>query len=103
MGSREQNFYNDLAVRMGFADAAKQVQDLYLGRDHDAAAAAVPLEFVDGTSLLGPVERMADRMQEFAAAGVTTLTVSPYASTQEETIATLRAAAEALDKSGVGE
>jgi F420-dependent oxidoreductase-like protein len=102
MGSRQQNFYNDLAVRMGFADAAKQVQDLYLGRDHDAAAAAVPFEFIDATSLLGPVDRMAERLQEFAAAGVTTLNVSPYASTQEETIATLRAAAEALDKSGVG-
>jgi hypothetical protein len=87
---------------MGFADAAREVQDLYLDRRHRDAAAAVPLEFIDATSLLGPVERMAERMQEFAAAGVTTLTVSPYASTQEETIATLRAAAEALDKSGVG-
>jgi F420-dependent oxidoreductase-like protein len=103
MGSRQQNFYNDLAVRMGYGDAAKQVQDLYLGRDHEAAEAAVPFGFIDGTSLLGPVERIAERMQEFAAAGVTTLSISPHVSNQEETIATLRAAAEALDVSGVGE
>jgi alkanesulfonate monooxygenase SsuD/methylene tetrahydromethanopterin reductase-like flavin-dependent oxidoreductase (luciferase family) len=103
MGSREQNFYNDLAVRMGFGEAAARVQDLYLDRNYDAAAAAVPWEFVDGTSLLGPVDRVAERMQEFAAAGVTTLSLTPYGRDQEETTATLRAAAEALDKSGVGE
>src|SRR5690606_10538008 len=54
MGSRKQNFYNALAVRMGYADAAAEVQDLYLsGRPRDAAA-AVPYEFIDATSLLGP-------------------------------------------------
>jgi F420-dependent oxidoreductase-like protein len=102
MGSREQNFYNALAGRMGFGEEAARVQDLYLARDYDGAAAAVPFEFVDGTSLLGPVERIAERMQEFAAAGVTTLSLTPYGSNHAETIATLRAAAEALDKSGVG-
>jgi alkanesulfonate monooxygenase SsuD/methylene tetrahydromethanopterin reductase-like flavin-dependent oxidoreductase (luciferase family) len=102
MGSREQNFYNALAGRMGFGEEAARVQDLYLARDYDGAAAAVPFEFVDGTSLLGPVERIAERMQEFAAAGVTTLSLTPYGSNHAETVATLRAAAEALDKSGVG-
>jgi F420-dependent oxidoreductase-like protein len=102
MGSRQQNFYNSLATRMGFGEAAARVQDLYLGRDYDAAAAAVPFEFVDATSLLGPVDRIAERMKEFAAAGVTTLSLTPHGDNQEETIATLRAAAEALDKSGVG-
>jgi F420-dependent oxidoreductase-like protein len=101
MGSRQQNFYNDLATRMGFGDAAARVQDLYLGRDYDAAAAAVPFEFIDATSLLGPVERIADRMAEFAAAGVTTLSLTPHGNDHEETIATLRAAAEALEKSGL--
>lgn len=101
MGSRQQNFYNNLATRMGFGEAAARVQDLYLGRDYDAAAAAVPFEFVDATSLLGPVDRIADRMAEFAAAGVTTLSLTPYGNNHEETIATLRAAAEALDKSGL--
>jgi F420-dependent oxidoreductase-like protein len=102
MGSREQNFYNALAGRMGFGDAAAQVQERYLARDYDGAAAAVPLEFVDATSLLGPTDRIAERMTEFAQAGVTTLSVSPFGATHDERIAALRTAADALDKSGVG-
>ncbi len=54
MGSREQNFYNALACRMGYEEAAQEVQDLYLAREHRAAMAAVPFEFIDKTSLLGP-------------------------------------------------
>jgi F420-dependent oxidoreductase-like protein len=79
MGSREQNFYNALAVRMGFADAAKEVQDLYLEGRHRDAAAAVPREFLDATMLLGPRERIAARMPAYAEAGVTTLAVSAFA------------------------
>ncbi len=101
MGSREQNFYNALATRMGFGDAAATVQDRYLARDYDGASAAVPHEFIDATSLLGPVQRIAERMTAFAEAGVTTLTVSPFGATHDERVAGLRAAAEALDKSGL--
>jgi alkanesulfonate monooxygenase SsuD/methylene tetrahydromethanopterin reductase-like flavin-dependent oxidoreductase (luciferase family) len=103
MGSREQNFYNALAVRMGFAAAAAEVQQHYLARDYDAAAQAVPFEFVDRTSLLGPVERIADRMQAYAETGVTTLSLAPYGDTTEERIATLRAAAEAIEKAGLAQ
>ncbi len=42
MGSREQNFYNQLATRMGYGDAAREVQDLYLAGKQREAAAAVP-------------------------------------------------------------
>jgi F420-dependent oxidoreductase-like protein len=103
MGSREQNFYNQLAVRMGYADAAREVQDLYLAKQHRDAAAAVPLEFIDRTSLLGPVERIAGRMREYAAAGVTTLSVSLFVADVESGVQTLRQVARALDQSGVGE
>ncbi len=103
MGSREQNFYNQLAVRMGYGDAAREVQDLYLAKRHRDAAAAVPMEFIDRTSLLGPVERIADRMREYAAAGVTTLSVSLFAADRESGVRTLGQAAEALELSGVGE
>ena len=103
MGSREQNFYNRLAVRMGYADAAREVQDLFLAKRQRDAAAAVPLEFIDRTSLLGPVDRMAERMREYAAAGVTTLSVSLFAADRESGLAAVRQAAEALDRSGVGE
>jgi alkanesulfonate monooxygenase SsuD/methylene tetrahydromethanopterin reductase-like flavin-dependent oxidoreductase (luciferase family) len=101
MGSRKQNFYNALATRMGFGDAAAEVQERYLAKDYAGAAAAIPHEFVDATSLLGPADRIAERMVEFAEAGVGTLSVSPYGDTPEERINALRTAAEALEKSGV--
>jgi F420-dependent oxidoreductase-like protein len=103
MGSREQNFYNALAGRMGFETAAAEVQDRYLSKDYTGAAAAVPLEFLDQTSLLGPQERIAERMAAFAEAGVTTLTVSPYGGDVEERLAVVRTAVHALERSGVGE
>ncbi len=102
MGSREKNFYNQLAVRMGFEEAAKQVQDLYLERKYDEAAAAVPRDFIEQTSLLGSKEQIAEKMQVLAAAGVTTLTLSPFTGDIEERKATLRIAVEALELSGVG-
>ena len=102
MGSREKNFYNQLAVRMGYDEAAGKVQDAYLDRRYDEAAAEVPFEFLDATALLGPKERIAEKMQELAASGVTTLTLSPFASTQDEKKATLRTAIEALKLAGVG-
>lgn len=112
MGSREKNFYNDLAIRMGYAEAAKKVQDLYLDQQYREAMAAVPVEFVDRTSLLGPKERMAEKMTAYAEAGVTTLNITPfgggagrtpYDSSVEARLEVIRAAAEALDLSGAGE
>ncbi|HEX8002717.1 MAG TPA: LLM class F420-dependent oxidoreductase [Mycobacteriales bacterium] len=102
MGSREQNFYNALARRMGYEEAAQEVQDRYLAHDYAGAMAAVPLEFVDATSLLGPKERIAERMAAFAESGVTTLSVAVYGATVEERVATLRTAVEALELAGVG-
>jgi F420-dependent oxidoreductase-like protein len=103
MGSREQNFYNRLAVRMGYEDAAATVQDLYLARNHRDAAAAVPFEFIDRTSLIGPRERVRDRLAAYAEAGVTTLSVASYAGSLAERVAALRTLAEVLDESGLGE
>jgi F420-dependent oxidoreductase-like protein len=101
MGSREVNYYNQLAVRMGYPDEAREVQDLYLAKRHRDAAAAVPLEFIDRTSLLGPKERIADKLVAYAEAGVTTLSVSLFAADAETGIATLRTVAEALELAGV--
>jgi F420-dependent oxidoreductase-like protein len=103
MGSREQNFYNALACRMGFEAEAGQVQELYLNKEYVQAAAAVPRDFVDATSLIGPPERIRDRMQEFAGAGVTTLTVSPFSATLEGRLQTLRRTSEALEAAGLAE
>jgi F420-dependent oxidoreductase-like protein len=103
MGSREQNFYNQLACRMGFEAEAGRVQDLYLDRQHREAMAAVPQEFIDQTSLIGPPARIADRMHAFADAGVTTLTVLPFDETLDLRISTVRAVSDALDASGLSE
>lgn len=102
MGSREKNFYNALAVRMGYADEAKQIQDLYLAKQHRDAMAAVPHGFIDGISLLGGKERLAEKLTAYAEAGVTTAAVTPFASTVDQRIADLRVLAEALELAGVG-
>jgi F420-dependent oxidoreductase-like protein len=103
MGSRTQNFYNQLAVRMGYEKAATEVQDLYLARNHRDAAAAVPFEFIDRTSLIGPRERIRDRLSAYAEAGVTTISVASYGGSLDERVAALRTMAEVLDESGLGE
>ncbi|HZG02476.1 MAG TPA: LLM class F420-dependent oxidoreductase [Streptomyces sp.] len=101
MGSRKQNFYNRLARRMGYEKEAAEIQDRYLSGDKEGAAAAVPRQLIDSTTLLGPVERIADRMRAYAEAGVTTLSLAPAGFTLEERIAALRAGVEALERSGV--
>jgi len=103
MGSRTQNFYNALARRMGFEDAAQRIQDLYLDSQHREAMAAVPFELVDRTALIGPRERVTERLHAYAAAGVTTLAVSPGGATFDDRVATLRTVAEALVASGLGD
>ncbi|OIV38431.1 LLM class F420-dependent oxidoreductase [Mangrovactinospora gilvigrisea] len=102
MGSREQNFYNRLAGRMGYEAEAAEIQEKFLARDYAGAGAAVPRELIDRTALLGPTDRIADRMKAYAEAGVTTLTLSPAGLTLEERVANLRAGAEALDRAGLG-
>lgn len=101
MGSRKQNFYNQLAQRMGYEKEAAEIQDKYLSGDKQGAAAAVPHEMIDRCSLLGSVDRIADRMKEYAEAGVTTLTLAPAGWTLDERIAALRAGAEAVERAGL--
>src|SRR3954451_7260998 len=75
MGARGRNFYNDLACRYGYEAAAKEIQDLYLdGKKHEATA-AVPDELVDEIALVGPKERIAERLEPWREAGVTTMIV----------------------------
>lgn len=101
MGSRSQNFYNALAVRMGYEQAAAEVQDLYLaGRPRDAAA-AVPERFIDDTSLLGPGDRIGERLQRYADAGITTVTLTPYGQTLEQRVTALETAVAAADRAGL--
>jgi F420-dependent oxidoreductase-like protein len=102
MGSKEKNFYNALVRRMGFAEAADEVQRLFLERKHREAAEAVPADFIDQTSLIGPRERIRDRLAAYAEAGVTTLSISTLDATLEQRLHTIRTMAEVLDESGLG-
>ena len=88
MGARGKNFYNELACEYGFEQAARQIQDLFLDGKQRDAAAAVPDELVDELALVGPRERIAERLEAWKESGATTMLVS----TRDP--ATLRAVAE---------
>jgi F420-dependent oxidoreductase-like protein len=94
MGSRKQNFYNQLVRRYGFEDAAQEVQDLYLDGKKDEAMAALPDELIDMVSICGPADHVRERIAAYREAGVGTLGVSPVAFTREERITQLRLIAE---------
>jgi F420-dependent oxidoreductase-like protein len=81
MGARGKNFYRDVAVGYGFGESADLITDLYLSGRKAEAAAAVPDELVDGTNLIGPLSWIKERLEVLAAAGVTTLNVTPLAPT----------------------
>ncbi|MEO6713363.1 MAG: LLM class F420-dependent oxidoreductase [Mycobacteriales bacterium] len=103
MGSREKNFYAELAGRYGYETQARVVQDLFLSGDKAGAEAAVPFEFIDKTSLIGAVDRVADRLQALRDVGVTTVSVTLFGATVHERIEQLRSCAAAFDKAGVGQ
>ncbi|MHB1446430.1 MAG: LLM class F420-dependent oxidoreductase [Acidimicrobiales bacterium] len=77
MGAKGQNFYNDLARRYGYEAEAEKIQDLYLDGKRDEAAAAVPEEFLEKTSLVGPEGFVRERIAAMAEAGVTELSITP--------------------------
>lgn len=75
MGARSKNFYNELARRYGYEEAAQRLQDLYLSGRKAEAESAVPDALVDEVALCGPRERIRERLAEWKAAGVTTLMI----------------------------
>jgi F420-dependent oxidoreductase-like protein len=76
MGSRGQNFYNAIASRYGYEEEVRRVQELFLEGKQREAAAAVPDALVDEVALVGPRERIRDRLDAWRESGVTTLLVS---------------------------
>jgi F420-dependent oxidoreductase-like protein len=69
MGARNKNFYNDLAKRLGYEEAAKRIQDLYLDGKKAEATAAVPDALVDAVHLVGPRARIKERLAAWKEAG----------------------------------
>lgn len=68
MGARGKNFYNDHAIALGYPDAAREIQDHFLNRRRREAAAAVPDRMIDDLALVGPAERIKDRLEAWKAA-----------------------------------
>ena len=86
MGAKGRNFYNALICRYGWETEAATIQDLYLAGHVREAIAAVPDELVDAVSLVGPKERIAERLEAWGATPVTALLVG---SPQPEALETL--------------
>ncbi|MGA9876200.1 MAG: LLM class F420-dependent oxidoreductase [Solirubrobacteraceae bacterium] len=94
MGSRAQNFYNNLVCRYGFEAEAKTIQDLYLEGKREEAMAAIPDALIDTVSLCGPKDVVRDRLAVYRDAGVGTLGITPLAFTRDDRLEQLRLVAE---------
>jgi alkanesulfonate monooxygenase SsuD/methylene tetrahydromethanopterin reductase-like flavin-dependent oxidoreductase (luciferase family) len=70
MGPRGKNFYNDYAKVLGYEEAAVKIQDLFLAGKREEAIAAVPNALVDEAALVGPKERIVERLQAWKAADI---------------------------------
>ncbi|HEY1652078.1 MAG TPA: LLM class F420-dependent oxidoreductase [Acidimicrobiales bacterium] len=77
MGAKGKNFYNALARRYGYEKEAEEIQDLYLSGKKAEAAALVPNELLEATSLCGPESYLKERVAALAEVGVTHLNVTP--------------------------
>jgi alkanesulfonate monooxygenase SsuD/methylene tetrahydromethanopterin reductase-like flavin-dependent oxidoreductase (luciferase family) len=75
MGARGKNFYNDYAKRLGYEEAAVKIQDLYLDGKKAEAMAAVPDKLVDETALVGPKDRIKDRVQAWKKSPATSMLI----------------------------
>ena len=69
MGARGKNFYNDYAIKLGYEEAAKKIQDLYLDGKKSEAMMAVPDKLVDEVAIVGSKDRVRDHLQRWKEAG----------------------------------
>ncbi|MCZ6829558.1 MAG: LLM class F420-dependent oxidoreductase [Gammaproteobacteria bacterium] len=69
MGAKGKNFYNDYATRLGYGDVAERVQDLYLSGQKPEAEALIPNDLIDEVALVGPRDRIRERLQRWKEAG----------------------------------
>ena len=75
MGASGQNYHTKLMARMGYEDEANHIQELFMSGDQEGAVAAVPDAFADEISLVGPKERIAERLEAWRDSPVTTLMI----------------------------
>ncbi|MDP6831972.1 MAG: LLM class F420-dependent oxidoreductase [Alphaproteobacteria bacterium] len=90
MGHKDKNFHKDLMVRRGFGDAAERIHELFLDGRKAEAAAAVPDEWVDQKSLVGPPARIKQRYRAWEDSGASGLVVWAH---QDEAVEVMAQAA----------
>src|SRR3954453_19356824 len=98
MGSKKQNFYNQLMRRYGFEEEADKVQNLYLEGKKEEAMAALPEAFLDQVALIGPADVVRDRLAVYKEAGVGTLGITPLAFDREGRIDQLQKFADVFEE-----
>lgn len=89
MGSAETNFYNDAWRRAGQEEVARDVQRLWLDRQHSAAAARIPDDLILRCNLIGNEAQVRERLRVYRDAGLNTLRITPEGKTPDERLATL--------------
>lgn len=78
MGAKGKNFYHDLAARYGFEADAARIQELYLSRRQGEAMMAVPAELIDQVALVGPRDRIKERLSLWLDSPITTLNMTVF-------------------------
>jgi len=73
MGAKEQNFHKAVFERMGYADLAAEVQELYLAGEKDEAAALIPDQLIDEVTIIGTPDEVRAGVKRWEEAGVTML------------------------------
>jgi len=73
MGHKDKNFHKDNMTRRGFGEAADRIQELFLAGRKAEAVAAVPDEWIDVKSLVGPPARIKQRYRAWEDSGATGL------------------------------
>ena len=78
MGAAKRNFHTDLMGRMGFESEAKNIQKLFLEGKRTEAAVAVPDQFADEISLVGPPERIKERLEAWKETPITSILIGTH-------------------------
>jgi F420-dependent oxidoreductase-like protein len=76
MGAKGANFHYDVLARLGYEDECAHIQQLYLSGQKREAMAAIPLEMVEDTALIGPIGKIKDELPKWKATCLTTMLVS---------------------------
>lgn len=78
MGAKGKNFYHDLACRFGYAEAADEIQDLFLSGEKGKAMMAVPEALIDEIALVGPRERIKERLPLWLDSPLSTMNLQVF-------------------------